>query len=112
MSKFDKLKEQTQTAFGGFYVNNNDYVEPKQEESKKEEPKKEEPKQEIVEKKKSNRKYKMLSFRLPDEMIEMVDKYSYVSRLQKQEVVMKAFDKFFNTKESKEILSQYDELVK
>lgn len=112
MSKVDKLKQATSNSFVGLYPSNTPQQEPKADEPKIEPKveKKDESKSSLIEKP-SHRKYKMLSFRLPDEIIENVEKYAYVERLQKQEVVMKAFNKFFNSKEGKEILSQYDQIV-
>ena len=54
----------------------------------------------------------MLSFRLPPEIIEKIDKYAYVERETKQDTIIRAFEKFFNSKEVKEILSQYDSIKK
>lgn len=108
MSKLDKLRQATSNSFVGLYPSNTPQQEPQVVEPKVE--KKDESKSTLIEKP-SHRKYKMLSFRLPDEIIENVEKYAYVERLQKQEVVMKAFNKFFNSKEGKEVLSQYDQIV-
>ncbi len=63
-------------------------------------------------KEKKTETLQMLSFRLPPEIIEKIDKYAYVERETKQDTIIKAFEKFFNSKEVKEILSQYDSIKK
>ena len=45
-------------------------------------------------------------------IIEKIDKYAYVERETKQDTIIRAFEKFFNSKEVKEILSQYDSIKK
>lgn len=63
-------------------------------------------------KEKKTETLQMLSFRLPPEIIEKIDKYAYVERETKQDTIIRAFEKFFNSKEVKEILSQYDSIKK
>ena len=90
-------------------------------EVEKVEPKKVEVKKDVVKiekeiskpkKEKKTETLQMLSFRLPPEIIENIDKYAYVERETKQDTIIKAFEKFFNSKEVKEILSQYDSIKK
>ena len=85
-------------------------------------PKVEQPKEKVVvekpkpiveqkEEKKENPK-QMLSFRIPTNVIDDIDKYAYVERMNKQDVIIMALEKFFNSKDSKEVLSQYDKIKK
>lgn len=115
-SKLDKLKNATSGSFDLYIDNKPQEVKEEVKEVKKVEQPKEvvssvKPKP-IIEKKEEKKESpkQMLSFRIPTDTIENIDKYAYVERMNKQDVIIKALEKFFSSKESKEILSQYDEI--
>ena len=118
MNKKDLLKQATSNSFTDLYVDNK----PKEKEEVKEvkqvkveQPKKEVVKEEVKEQPKKEKKEnpkQMLSFRIPTNVIEDIDKYAYVERMNKQDVIIMALEKFFNSKDSKDVLSQYDQIKK
>ena len=55
---------------------------------------------------------RMISLRLPISLIEKLNQYSYVARETQKDVVVMALEKVFNSKEGKEILSEYDNIKK
>ena len=55
-------------------------------------------------------KLKMMSFRVPQEVKDNINKYAYIQRLNKQEVIIMCFEKFFKDTKVQDILKQYDEL--
>lgn len=121
MNKKDLLKQATSNSFTDLYVDNK----PKEKEEVKEvkQVKVEQPKKEVVKvvkeevkeqpkKEKKENPKQMLSFRIPTNVIEDIDKYAYVERMNKQDVIIMALEKFFNSKDSKDVLSQYDQIKK
>ena len=105
MSKLDILKQASENSFNGLYVDNaprnnniNSEVIPPQ------------PIELKVEKKEND--LKMMAFRLPKDIAEKINQYAYVERLTNQEVATLCFQEFFNKKERKESLSQYDDIKK
>jgi len=121
-SKLDKLKQATGGTFTDLYVDNKPQEVKQEVKEVKETKKVEQPKEKVsVEKPKPIVEHKeekkespkqMLSFRIPTNVIEDIDKYAYVERMNKQDVIIMALEKFFNSKDSKEVLSQYDEIKK
>ena len=63
-------------------------------------------------KEKKETELKMMAFRLPKDIAEKINQYAYIERLTNQEVATLCFQEFFNKKERKESLSQYDEIKK
>lgn len=55
---------------------------------------------------------RMISFRLPESLFEKLKKYSYVARESKTDVVISALEKILDSKEGKELISQYDDIKK
>ena len=55
---------------------------------------------------------KMLAFRIPNTTIDNLEKYSYITRLTKQDVITMALDNLFNSKEGKEIIKEFDKIQK
>ncbi len=53
---------------------------------------------------------KMLSFRVPQEIIDNIDKYSYVQRMKKQDTIIMIFESFFKDDRAQEIIKKYDEI--
>lgn len=53
---------------------------------------------------------KMLSFRLPTNIIENIDKYAYIQRMKKKDAIIMCFETFFNDNKVKDILKQYDNI--
>lgn len=116
MDKFEKFKQARSGVVNDLYVDNK----PKEDTAPIQQVEKVvEVKQEVkpivkedAPKKEKKETKQMLSFRLPIGLIEKIDKYSYVARENKQDVIIKGLEKFFDSKESKDILSQYDEIKK
>lgn len=54
---------------------------------------------------------KMISVRIPKHFIKKMEHYAYMERLIKQDAYFKVFEKFLSSKEVKDILTQYDELM-
>ena len=105
MSKLDILKQASESSFSGLYIDNKprqetstDVVVPK--------PIIEQPKE------KKENDLKMMAFRLPKDIAEKINQYAYIERLTNQEVATLCFQEFFNKKERKETLSQYDDIKK
>ncbi len=111
MSKVDLLRQASEGTFADLYVDNK----PKEKEITQTilQPQDNvvniETKQEVVVKDKKQVN-KMLSFRLPLDLIDKLDKYSYVAREKKQDVIIKAFDKFLNSKDAKELIAEYESI--
>ena len=55
---------------------------------------------------------KMLAFRIPNTTIDNLEKYSYITRLTKQDLITMSLDNFFNSKEGKEIIKEFDKIQK
>lgn len=55
-------------------------------------------------------KLKMMSFRVPQEVKDNIDKYAYIQRLNKQEVIIMCFETFFKDTQVQDILKQYEKL--
>jgi len=54
----------------------------------------------------------MLAFRIPNTTIDNLEKYAYITRLTKQDVITMALDNLFNSKEGKEIIKEFDKIQK
>lgn len=130
-SKIDLLKKASENSFNDLYIDNKpktisetqkeETIQPIVKEVVKEEVKQEDaPKIEVKSKQvkdnavkeSKNKNSKMLAFRIPNELNEDLDKYSYVARMTKQDVIIKAFEKFLSSQNAKDILSQYDDIKK
>lgn len=106
-SKLDMLKNASESSFAGLYIDNA----PRQAKTNNEVI----PPQPIVKeeaKPKKETELKMMAFRLPLDIVDKINKYAYVERLTNQEVATLCFKEFFNKKERKESLSEYDEIKK
>ena len=105
MSKMDMLKQASENSFNGLYIDNK----PRQETNTEVIPP-----QPIIEtpKEKKETELKMMAFRLPKDIAEKINQYAYIERLTNQEVATLCFQEFFNKKERKESLSQYDKIKK
>lgn len=55
---------------------------------------------------------KMLSFRIPQDIIDNISKYAYVQRMKKQDAIIMIFESFFRDDKAQAILKQYDEIMK
>lgn len=55
---------------------------------------------------------KMLSFRIPQYLIDNIDKYAYVERMKKQDLIIMCFETFFNSDKAINVLKQYDKIMK
>lgn len=60
--------------------------------------------------KQQKKQTKMYSIKLPLDMIDKIDRYAFVNRQNKVDVIIDALNKHFNSKTGEEILSQYDSL--
>ena len=130
MNKLDMLKQASNNAFEDLYIDNKpkaELVVPKIVNEKPKEvkdiPKVEEVKtteikeisknpttKDIV--KSMTPPKKMLAFRIPNTTIDNLEKYSYITRLTKQDVITMALDNLFNSKEGKEIIKEFDKIQK
>ena len=106
MSKIDMLKQASESSFNGLYIDNkprnkedNEIISPL-------------PQVEVIELKPKESELKMMAFRLPKDIAEKINQYAYIERLTNQEVATLCFQEFFNKKERKESLSQYDKIKK
>ena len=136
-SKKDLLSKATTNDFGmGLYINNttksSTNEEPKKEEVIKEvkpieekkvvvksEPKKETPKKEtprvneiLPDNEEEKELLRMISLRLPVSLLEKLNQYSYVKRLTQKDVVVMALEKIFDSKEGKDIISEYNQIIR
>jgi len=131
MSKVDLLKQASNNAFEDLYIDNKPKAEVVIAKTIDEQPKvviEEKPKAEVIMPKEIKEvdknptmkeivksmtpPKKMLAFRIPNTTIDNLEKYSYITRLTKQDVITMALDNLFNSKEGKEVIKQFDELKK
>ena len=103
-NKYDQWKQATE-GFSGLYIDNKTRQETNTEVIQP---------QPIIEqpKEKKENDLKMMAFRLPKDIAEKINQYAYIERLTNQEVATLCFQEFFNKKERKESLTQYEELKK
>ncbi len=106
MSKIDKLKQASESSFNGLYIDNK----PRQESNAEVIPP--QPIEVKEDKDKKETELKMMAFRLPKDIAEKINQYAYVERLTNQEVATLCFQEFFNKKERKESLEQYNDIKK
>ena len=105
MGKFDTLKQASESSFSGLYIDNTispqnnitEFVKPILED--------------ITEEKKE-KALKMVSYRIPKELADMINQYAYVERMTSQDVATLCIQEFFNKKSSIEVLSKYEEIKK
>ena len=106
-NKIDRLKEYSSSSFDLFIG-----TQPQQQKQATEEVKKSvEVKTEVKpqqQKKKQKTQTKMYSIKLPLDIIDKIDRYAFVNRQNKVDVVLDALNKHFNSKTGEEILAQYD----
>lgn len=130
MSKVDLLKQASNNAFEDLYIDSKSKTEvitTKEIEKKSDEIKKELKEDAIIteeikkiEKNPTMKEIvksmtppkKMLAFRIPNTTIDNLEKYSYITRLTKQDVITMALNNLFDSKEGKEVIKQFDELKK
>ena len=53
---------------------------------------------------------KVVTFRIPTILNDNIDKYAYVQRMKKQDVIFNIIETFFNSGEAKEIIKEYDNI--
>lgn len=105
MNKVEMLKKQAQANTMNLYLSN--------ESTSKEETIQPPIKQNTEPLKQVNdsKKYeKMISARVGQEIIEKIDKYAYIMRLKKQDLILMIFDSFFQSNEVQDVLKQYDDI--
>ena len=107
MNKAEMLKKQAQANTMNLYLSND----MNKSESIQQPTSNNEIVQPIKEIKKENA-LKMLSFRIPQETIDNIDKYAYVQRMKKQDLIIMIFDSFFKDNKAQVVLKQYDTIKK
>lgn len=108
MSKLDKLRQASEGTFVDLYIDNK----PKEMETPQPQPSKVDANVERKELRGKLNASKMLSFRLPLDLIDKLDKYRYVAREKKQDVIIKALDEFLDGEDAKKLIAEYDNLMK
>lgn len=105
MGKFDTLKQASENSFSGLYIDNiippqnntTEFVKPIDEN---------------ITKMTKEKALKMVSYRIPKELADMINQYAYVERMTSQDVATLCIQEFFNKKSSIEVLSKYEEIKK
>lgn len=110
MNKAEMLKKQAETNRMNLYLSNDNNSIDKEESIKSIEQNKESISTVKVNDSKKTSTMKMLSFRIPQEIIDNIDKYAYVQRMKKQDLIIMCFESFFNDNKAQEILKQYDDI--
>lgn len=110
-NKIDRLKEYSSSSLD-LFIGQPPQPQQQQQTTTSEEPKDvatvKEDKKTKPQSKSQKKSTKMYSIKLPLDIIEKIDRYAFVNRQKKVDVIIDALNKHFNSKTGAEILEQYD----